>query len=127
MKLYDRLVQLKAAAAIIFDREVAKETPKEQLAEAVAPAQHSLERAIEESLKIDLKDFGQTIVRIQNNAGAWAEQSKWCREKADQEMEFAKKLRLALWHHMHHHKMAYLEVDGLVFTFSADGLDLSLR
>lgn len=126
-RLYDAIVNLRAGAAMIFDKGIAKDLPKEEIAKSIEPIQRQYDEIVGLSAKDHPAEIALTITILENNAGSLLQSSHWLKQKADQELDYALKLRKVMTEEMKSRGLTHLEVAGFLFTISADGLGIEVR
>jgi hypothetical protein len=112
---------------MIFDRGVSKELPKEELAQSVTPIKAQFDHLLKKTVMSSPNEIGLAITILENHAGSLMTSAQWCREKADQEMDYARQLRASLREELHRRGVNHLEVGGFLFTVSEDGLSIEMR
>jgi hypothetical protein len=112
---------------MLFDRAVADGIEKSDIAHVVDPVRQQLDHVVREAAAHTPRELGIAIGILEQNAGAWMQSAQWCRHKADQEMEYAQKLRAAMREELRRRGLAYLEAGGFLFTLSADGTGVEIR
>jgi len=126
-RFYDMIVGLRAGAAMIFDTCIANNTPKEEIVHHVKPINDRFDSLLAHESKTNPGEVALAITMLENNAGGLMQSSKFCQNKAEQEIKYAKQLRDALYKHMKESKHDHLEAGGFLVTLSADGLGVEIR